>query len=390
MLETIHEFAREKLRESGEAEEMQKRHARYFTAFAEKAAQYWNGSEQAAWFDRMESELDNLRIVLDWALTECDTDESRRRVKLGLETAISMFFFWYIRGYFSEGRDWVSKLLYAARSLPGQKSVAGEELPGASPAKGDEENLDPLIGRNGVNAAALAVRQHDAADARALAEQALEIARACHSQDLEGRAITLLGMVAMLENDYRLAIELLTENLALARELGNEVNLATGLLNLGVAVQCIRDWERGDDLLGEALLLFERLGNPLLRAYVVEHLGRSALSRGEPLMARRYLIECLRVLVEFHDTRLINEVLSWLARVEQAEGRVDRAARLVGAAEMLRKNQGTTMAPADRPEYEHCIKLLHSQLPEEAFATAWQEGQAMSLEEAIAYALEGS
>jgi non-specific serine/threonine protein kinase len=105
MLETIHEFAREKLQESGEAGGIRRLHAEYFLALAEEADPAVEGAQQAVWVERLEEEHDNMRAALSWSLGQGQDAEQALRMGAALGE------FWYLRGYFGEGRRWLEEAL---------------------------------------------------------------------------------------------------------------------------------------------------------------------------------------------------------------------------------------------------------------------------------------
>lgn len=110
MLETIHEYARERLEERGEAEELRRAHAEYFLALAEEAEPEIEGPHQVAWMDRLEAEHDNLRGALSWSLETGDAESV-------LRIAGALWLFWVVRGPFSEGRRWLTAGLSGGEPL---------------------------------------------------------------------------------------------------------------------------------------------------------------------------------------------------------------------------------------------------------------------------------
>jgi non-specific serine/threonine protein kinase len=410
MLETIQEYAREKLEESGEGAQIRRLHALYFLEFAKQAEAHLASVEQTEWIDYLDADLDNLRAVLRWSQsTEGDPD-------LGLRLAVALGRFWNTRSYVQEGREWLSVTL----------------------SRVDTRERTSTLGKALMWAGWLAYFQSEYGEARELLEGALAIFR--EQGDKQDIAYTLdgLGEIAYYEGDFALAITYFEEWLAISRELDDkEAVTAEALLFLGYA-----EWhlvERGDyDLpntrLNEALALLRQAGsgyrlaealrmvgeirvrqgdydqaNLLLQeslgisqeqghkwgiAASLGTLGWLALCQGDCGRATQLLRESISIRQEIGDKGGIAWCLEWLAVTTISEREIEgqteqaaRAARLFGAAQILRRNMGAITDPADRPEFERNIELLRVRLPGEAFDNTWQEGRAMSMEQAITYAL---
>jgi predicted ATPase len=118
MLETVHEYARERLQASGEAEEIKRLHAAYFLTLAEEAYPELRGPHQLEWLERLEAEHDNMRAALSWAL-------ERKEVEVALRMGGALCFFWSVRGYESEGRRWLEEALaIEGRGSPEVRAMA--------------------------------------------------------------------------------------------------------------------------------------------------------------------------------------------------------------------------------------------------------------------------
>ena len=204
LLETVRQYAREKLVESGGGEAVRERHRDYFLALAEEAEPKLVGAEQAEWLQRLEEEHENLRAGLDWSLLAAGSDG-------GLRLCGALENFWRARGHFSEGREWCSRVLGKA---------GGENR---MPERANVLNVTGV----------LAYYQSDYPAARALQEECLAIRR--HVGDKRGMASSLnnLGNVAQDQGDYPAARSLHEESLAIVRELGDRRRIAASLGNLG-------------------------------------------------------------------------------------------------------------------------------------------------------------
>lgn len=358
MLQTMREYGRERLESGGEAGDLGRHHAEHFLALAEEAEPQLRRAQQATWLERLEREHDNLRAALVWFL-----DGGMAEQALTLAGALSRF--WEVRGHWSEGRKWLEDALALGGSVPG--AVRAKALNGAgwlASQQGDygraitllEESL--ALRREGGNKWSIAITlnnlgaallYHDEIErARALFEESLALSR--ELQDNPGVAASLsnLGMVALRQGDYARALTLLEESLSMRREQGSMFSTAISLKNLGLVAHNQGDYERAMTLLEESLALRTELGDKVGIAYCLEQMAGIAL----------------------------------------AQARVGRATRLLGAAEKLREAIGTPVPPADRALHERHLKDARAQLGEEAFAVAWREGGAMTMEQALTSALE--
>src|SRR5215216_2746816 len=204
MLETIHEFAREKLGQSGEAEEIKRVHAQYFLTLAEEAYPELKGANQLEWLERLEAEHDNMRAALSWAL-------GRKEAEVALRLGGALSWFWWARGYQSEGRRWLKEAL-------------------AIEGRGSPEVRAMALAGVGV----LAYEQGELDRAQEACEEGLELLEHEVREASEAKLCLLafLGWVARQREDYRRASELFEEVLALSRETSDTWWIATSLSNL--------------------------------------------------------------------------------------------------------------------------------------------------------------
>ncbi len=154
MLETVHEFAREKLQGSGEAEQIKRAHAEYFLTLAEEAYPQLRGPDQLEWLERLEAEHDNMRAALTWA-----SERNEAEVALRLGSALSWF--WSVRGYYSEGRRWLEEALAIdGRGAPEVRAMA---LAGAGELASEQGDLDRA---KGAYEEGLELLEHEGREAR--------------------------------------------------------------------------------------------------------------------------------------------------------------------------------------------------------------------------------
>ncbi len=225
MLETIHEYAREKLEESGEAEEIGRVHAQYFLAMAEEAEPELTGSEQVEWMERLEAEHDNMRTALSRSLEGEDPE-----LTLGLAGALSHF--WYLRGYWSEGRAWLEEAL-----------AGNTEAPAPARAKA-------LWGL-----ARLAVEQDDYGQVETSAQEALVLYRGLGDDKGIADSLVALGFASWLRGDLERAEASFEEGLKAARQSKDDWSIARALNGFSIVASDLGEYERAEALQEESLAL---------------------------------------------------------------------------------------------------------------------------------------
>ena len=257
MLETIHEYARERLEESGAAEEL-RWHAAYYLSLAEMVEPQLVGPEQGRWMARLEAEHGNLRAVLSWSRATDATET-------GLRLAGALWRFWWVRGYLNEGRAWLEDLL--ARSGEVATAMRAKALRGAG---------------------VLAWVQGNYGRATALFEEALALHRDLGDRRGIATALGNLGAVARYQGDYRRATTLYEEALARVRDLGDTHGIAIGLSSLGAVAWVQGDHRRATAQLAEALVLSQAVGDKTWNtAICLEVLAGVACAQGQPERATR-------------------------------------------------------------------------------------------------------
>jgi predicted ATPase/class 3 adenylate cyclase len=396
MLETVHEYAREKLEESGEAEELRRLHARYFLALALEAEPELKGARQYEWLERLEAEHDNMRAALSWLLEDGD-------VEPGLRLAGALRRFWHVRGYFDEGRRWLEHALAKdSRASASARAKALDAVGGLAHDQGDIDRAEAAA-QEGLELSAkadiesgrvasfrrtlgiTAEREGDYERATKLHGQSLALYR--EAEDRWGIAASLLslGNVLVVREEHERAKELYHEALILSRESGDPDQFATGLANLGYEHLLEGDHEQATALNEEAARLYRDRGSRGGLVYALDNLAWAALVRGDHKRARVLHKETLALCRELGDKLIGSESLEGLACAAAARGEAERSARLFGTASTL----GYQQAPAERVLREPYLAAARSRLDEAVWKAAWEEGQAMTFEEAVSYALEG-
>ena len=364
MLETIREYAAERLAVSGEEAAIQRAHAAYYLALAEEVEPALTGPAHETWLKRTEEEHDNYRAALGWALRHGET-------RMALRLAIGLQWFWYFRGHLREGRQW----LEAALAMPGTvpPDIRASALSGAG---------------------SLATAQGDARRARELLEASLALWREVGDDAWTSRVLHNLGVLALLEGDEARATALLEESLALARDLDDPDFAQTGqILNLAylaIAALSRGDHPRATELAQQSLALSRAAGFAPGISEALNTLGWVAVEEGDTARAALLLSESLALLRDTGNRQGLPWNLESAAAVAGSLGHGTRAARLLGAADALRELIGSPLPPRERDRQERYIMAACAQLDEAAWNAAWAEGRAMTTEQAIAYALEGA
>jgi predicted ATPase/Tfp pilus assembly protein PilF len=408
LLETIHEFAREKLATRGETIALRDAHLAYYTQWAEAAEAGLKGAEQQVWLAWLEEEHDNLRAGLGWARERAMGNSVAATQGLRLAAALDRF--WDLRGYWSEGREWLVGLLAVGGMADPATYIRAQNVAGSLAwRQGDyaaarallEEALThgrALGDREGVatalfNLGVVALYQGDQATAQTLLEESLALQRALGER--RGMAIILsaLGAVAMSRGDAVTADTLYNEGLALYRELGDHWNTGVALLNLGTVAEVRGDYATAWTCYEESLARCRELGDRDGIALGLFNLGEVAYLQGEYAAAQSNYAKSLTIYRELGNRREILHVLQSLGGVMVAQAgdhamRLTRATRVLGAATALLTEMGTVLSPVERIPYERAVTAARAELGEGAFTVAWAAGQQLSLEQAIALARE--
>ncbi len=372
ILETIREYALERLTSSGELEEVQRKHARYYVELGEVAqpvaSKRWEEAEWWSKFTRIEREHDNLRAALGWAV-------QNREVETGARLALALWWFWIERGYLSDGRRWTETLL----ALDEAGDPTGEtqlKLPARTKAR--------LIHVSGI----LSMVQGDYDRAVELHEVALAMYREMGHKKGESASLRELGFVSYERGDYERAARLHKRSLDLAREFATTFSIAWSLRALGDAVREQGDLRRARTLLEESLALSRGEEHAWGVVRTLASLGSVECEAGEYSRASGLYEESLNLGRRLGMNLTILRCLEGLARVAVARGRMERAAWLCGAVAALREDKGWQLPPGKRAERERTVAAARGALGEGAFEAAWAKGHAMPLEEAITNTLK--
>lgn len=360
LLETVRQYARERLMEGGDDPSTRDRHLGYFCAMSRQAEPKLRSPDAKEWLDRLDGEHENLRAALTWSLAEGGDAGT------GLKLASGIVWFWLVRGYLEEGRDFIVRLLAAA--------------PGADAS---------LRARTMTGAGILASYRGDYAGARPLHEEALEIFRALDDRYGIAMASNNIGIIAVDEGDYATAQLRYEECIAIMRELGDRTSVAAVLTNLGTIQLKTGDLAAARTCYEESLVMQRELGDRQRIAVSLQNLGLVEIAQQNYESSISILKESLTIAHELADRRLIVSALDGLASVATSLGALDRAARLLGQIERLRTEIGYPVPPNEQAEHARILATVRATLSDADFEHAWREGMAMEPEVAIRYAAEG-
>ncbi|HEY7034964.1 MAG TPA: LuxR C-terminal-related transcriptional regulator [Thermomicrobiales bacterium] len=366
MLETIREFALERLELSGQDTESRTRHAAYFLALAESVEPHLMMPGQESWLARLAAEHDNLRAALGWL-----ERAGKAEAMLRLTSALSLF--WFVRSHFDEGRGWLERAL----ALGGEAPVA-------------------LRAKALVRAGYLAIDQGDARRGEALIAQGLALWRDIGDREQVAASLYILGNALQSQGRYDEAQTRTEEALALYDGLADgavtTVRFAcNSLASLGRLAYARGEYARAEEYVAEALARQRSIGDDWAAGSTIfdfgRLLGRLAQLRGDLVEAAARYRETLSHAHSHGDPWLTARALVGVADVVLAKGRPERAARVLGAVAALDERVGGASFPADRDHQGGIIAAARVALGEGKFAAAWSAGRALPSEQAVAEAL---
>ena len=357
LLETIREYGLEQLQRREETEATRERHARHLLTIAEQAdLGIRGGSTQTARVEQLETEHDNLRAALTWAL---DHDPE---VAVRLGAALGQF--WMIRSYLIEGRDWLERIL----------AIDG----GVAPAFRADVLLmaGGLIGVLG-----------DGAQAEVLIAEGLDIARALNDRRRTAAALVSLGVPFMQRGDFAMATTILEEGLALAREFELRWDMAMCLGNLGEMARARGDNVRAIALIEEGLDLARELDDSFLQGVALGNLASVLRAEGNIERAAVITKEALVLQQVIGDEVGIAYGLAGMAVIAAAWQQMELATRLLGASASAFELLGSGLEHIEQVEADAAAGAARTALGEAEFMAAFEAGRAVAAEDALAEAL---
>jgi predicted ATPase len=397
MLESIREFAYQRLLDSGESEAIHQYHAEYYASMAQQAEKEKFGSkEQFNWRMRLETELDNMRTAMDWAL-------ARKLYTCELHIATGMWRFWWTHGYWREGIHWIELGLAGDGSVPGEvraKALTrmGWMLNKVGYATRGIESLKEAVAlwRELGDQAGLALAlsnlggvmvTYDSSQAITILEEALKIRKGLSKQPGVYATMMNLGIALVKEGQEERAIELFVESLVRAREVNDDYSKGVTLINLGDAYTNRGNYEGAEACFTEAEIIYENLGDRSGMADVLRGRGRIALLKGEPTQALGLLSKACSMAFEMEIISQTLVIIEGIAFVDEKLNHPVKATKLLHACTAIRNQINLARIPTHEADCEACMNRLQGLLDETAFAYAKDEGIKMNLEQAVAYAL---
>jgi predicted ATPase/DNA-binding SARP family transcriptional activator len=397
MLETIRQYGQEKLQAAGENRKIRTRHLAYCLELAEQAEPELLTAKQKKVFAELDADYGNLRSALDWA-TETDAAEA-------LRLAVALGQFWEVRGYVGEGRLAIEQALQQAPDAPKrvranglrwQAQLAGRQGDYARVKEPIEESLNlwrELGDKRGIaNALGIlgdtCLLQANYAAAQVAYQEGLALFQELGDKRGIASMMTNLGNVANYTGEYATARQHQEASVAIFREIGDKLGLVIALNNLGVVAE-----QQGDNFAArrfyeESIATAHELGEKNMVAYALNSLAHVVYLQGDPIGARRYYRESLVVCQEIGEKRGIAYCLEGFAKIAARYGNAAQAANWLGAAEALRQAIGAPLSGAEGSELDQDVIVTRNKLGERIFGVAWAEGRAMTMEQAIAFALE--
>jgi non-specific serine/threonine protein kinase len=397
MLETIRDYARDRLLAAGEAEAIARRHRQYFSELAATAAPKLIGPQQAHWLARLDAEQDNLRRAIDGFAAPGEIESA-------LKMARALGRYWMTRARYSEGLAVCEGLLWLTKETPSEArpgalfwlgifrsyrgdlsgaSQAGEEFLACCRAAGDERGSATALNQLG----AIAEQQTDFARARACYEESLSIRRRIDDRAGIAQSLNNLGVVAMRDGEPKQALAYYEESLAIRKERGDQLAIAQSLHNLGVAWSWLHELDRANACYVASLKIAREVGDPHGVAGTLTNLGAVAIWSDQLAEARGFLEEALplwqRLGIDYGRAETIETAGVLLGK----EGRPVDAVKLLAVAENLRTRTGILHSAYEEEQLAGVIDLLRATLGAERFDQIWSEGQSMSTDDASTLAL---
>ncbi|MBA2714862.1 MAG: tetratricopeptide repeat protein, partial [Rubrobacteraceae bacterium] len=398
LLETVRQYAEEKLSSSGEEVAVRSRHARLYLELAEHADSELTGARQEVWLDRLEAELANLWAALRWCL-----ESGESGAEMGLRLAGALYRFCYLRGRYNEGSEWFERALSRGNASPAPlraKALYGagyllflqceyeraEELLKESLALYRELDDGRGVASSLQVLGSVARERRIYAEAEAYHKESLTLWRALGDKGGAARSINSLGFAAWLQEKYDRAVKLCIESLKEFRHLGDVQGIVWALINLGSAALyggnlgrakalleeilgsaalCGGNLSQAEVLLRESLERSRRLGYREGIAWSCNQLGVAAYQRGDYEGAEALLRESLGVHRDLGDRWRMSSVLEGLAEAACVQGHLERASRLFGAAEALRETIDAPIPPCERADHDRNVSVARAGLGEE-------------------------
>lgn len=358
LLETIREYAFEKLSQSKESETLRNRHLDFCLEFATEAELGIRGPDEIFWYEKLEEEHDNLRAALSWALESHNADAG-----LGLSSKLG--FFWFVRGHFREGVEWLEKALAQRQGAAitseaaAIKALCGLLIWSENP---DRDRLAQLL------------------------EESLNLYQKLEDKTGIAWILNYMGVIEVYREDSDKAERLLGKSLALRREIGDPWCIAVTLQNFIVLALQRNDYASAREFAEETIAWFQQAGYQRGVARTFLDLTDIALHEGEYVKATDLLTRSLSYLVQIRDKWSVASVLERLATIASKLGNFKRAAQLFGAAESFREMLGMPLQGYEDDVYKKDVATVRENLSEATLTEYWVRGREMTLEQVVKFA----
>lgn len=395
MLETLREYALERLAASGEPEAIRERHARYYAQRAIQLGPHLYSGESSALLDRLALDYNNFRSALAWFEDQPDEQPTH------WQTMINLQWLWYRRGYLNEARRWFERALEKAQSL-GKDIRRGDLLEYAGAiamwqsdmarakqlleesvailrASGEPAHLASALFVRGV----LATQQGEGHTAENVLAEALPLFRKAGMAWFEAMTLLHLGNAALIRGDLNTTKERMQASLERGRQVGDEWILASAINNFGEIARYEGDYDRAETHYLESRELFRRIDSSADLARADHSLGYVELARGNVQPACDLFVASLELHQKLGMKRGVAESLAGLAAVQYESGQAEGAVRLFAAALAQFEALEVSPWPADRREIERRLENARQGIKPDAYSELIQAGNALSLAQAI-------
>ena len=342
---------------------MRGRHAHYFAALTERLAPDTRaGPDQRRCLDQLDSELDNLRAAFEWSLDGAD-------IILGLRMAGALGYFWFRQGQYGEGQRWITLALEKEQSVDAPAPIRAALLHSAG---------------------VVAHYSYESEKGKQMLRESLALYRRLDDEREIGWVLIYLGAQSIAKPEaYEDALMFTEEGLSVLRHAGDRAGVAQALHVIGELSRHHGDYDKAEIFFEEGLLIAREIGDVLRQVFILDGLEYVALSNGEPDTAAMMTYESLALTLDADYRPHLPAILVAMAAVSIAQDKPQRAGRLLGAADALFEAREFSPRPSNVPDVSRTRASVRDRLDDDAaFEAAWAEGQAMTLEQAVAYALD--
>lgn len=359
MLESIREYALEKLADSNEWKIIRNRHLDFFLLFAEEAESKLKGPDELVWYPRLEVEHNNLRTALRWALES-------QNAEAGLRLAGSLSLFWWIYGHLREGIDWLEKVLENPQGASSASYAKALRFLGGLLSSSEEQDSHKIS---------------------KLFEKSLEIYRELDDRSGIAWILNQIGINSMLQGKYKKAKQLYEESLSLRIEIGDPWSIAQTLQNFAPILLRQNDYTGAREFSESTITWFQKAGYQRGIVRTSMDLAEIARMEGDSARANEILTKALPQLMELGDPLTFAYALESLAALSVEQSELNRAALLFGTTEALREAIGIPRQDSEYPNYEKDVDIVQNGLSEKKFNQVWAKGRTMSLEQIVDFVI---